>query len=99
MKYKILLSVLLAVGISGCQTMHFDRGENITSTSANSSWHHNFIFGYEATAPVMLSQRCADGTWTSVTTETSFLNALASNVVSNAVAPIWYPETVEVQCN
>jgi hypothetical protein len=46
----------------------------------------------------MLSNKCADGTWTSVTTKTSFMNAVVTNVVSNAVAPIWQPETVEVKC-
>jgi hypothetical protein len=99
MNVKLLLSVFFAVVISGCQTMHFDRGENVTSTTATSSWHHNFVLGlYEGSAPVMLSDKCADGTWTSVTTKTSFTNGVASTVVNNAVAPIWYPETVEVKC-
>ncbi|WP_299270071.1 hypothetical protein [uncultured Psychrosphaera sp.] len=99
MNVKLLLSVFFAVVISGCQTMHFDRGENVTSTTATSSWHHNFVLGlYEGSAPVMLSNKCADGTWTSVTTKTSFINAVVTNVVSNAVAPIWQPETVEVKC-
>lgn len=93
---KILLFITILV--SGCTTIHFDNGDVDSGTSVQEMWHHNYLFAVvEGSAPVNLKNECGEKEWASVKTELTFINGLASNVV-NLLGPIWYPKTVEVQC-
>ncbi len=93
-----LLSVLFIAIISGCTTIHFDRGEQSNVKKVTEEWHHNFALAlYEGSPAVDLSSECKDMTWSSVKTEKTFINAIAGGAV-NIVAPIWFPKTVEVSC-
>ena len=96
---KIILSAVIL--LSGCTTIHFDRNStldlNATKTEA---WHHNALLALvEVSDPVNLKEQCGDQTWTSVKTELTFINGLASGIINTLTAPIWYPKTVEVSCN
>lgn len=95
---KIMTAIFILV-LSGCTTIHFDNGDEPVGTGSAGKWHHNFALAlYEASAPVNLEQECAGKQWSSVKTEVTFINGLASGVV-NSLAPIWYPKTVQVSCN
>lgn len=99
MKIKTALLAVVALTLSACTTIHFDR----TASSAGSKlthqqWHHNFALAlYEGSQPVNLVEICPNGSWESVKTELSFINALASLPI-NFIGPIWYPKTVDVSC-
>lgn len=95
---KIMTATFVLL-LSGCTTIHFDNGNEPGGTENAGKWHHNFALAlYEASPPVNLEQECAGEQWTSVKTELTFVNGLASGVV-NYLAPIWYPKTVQVSCN
>ncbi len=98
---KIIECVLLAtciVFMSGCSTLHFDKGEETNSTRVVEKWHHNAVLALiEVSDPVNLRDECGEKNWVSVKTELSFVNGLSSAIV-NYLVPIWYPKTVEVSC-
>ncbi|KKO50401.1 hypothetical protein VT06_01915 [Arsukibacterium sp. MJ3] len=95
MKICIFFIALLS---SGCSTIHFKNGTDVAVNSETEKWHHNVALAlFEVSEPVNLQQECADRDWSTVTTELTFLNGLASGAV-NLVAPIWYPKTVSVSC-
>lgn len=96
---NILVIIVFLVGLlSGCTTIHFDKGENSQPTVTTQQWHHNFALAlYEGSSPVNLSQACGTGSWVSVKTELTFSNVLAG-AVADFYLPIWYPKTVEVSC-
>lgn len=95
---NVLLTVLCIIFLGGCSTIHFDKGEQVKSSTTTKLWHHNFAFAlYEGSPVVDLKTQCGPGPWVSVKTEMSFLNGLSSSAV-NWVGPIWYPKTVEVSC-
>lgn len=97
MKNKLLLAMIVVV-TSACTTIHFDNGDVSGSSTTKEKWHHNVALGlYELSDPINLKNECGAGQWTSVKTELTFINGLASGVV-NAFLPIWYPKTVEVSC-
>lgn len=99
MKFKTGLLAALALTISACTTIHFDRTPSVAGSSqTHQQWHHNFALAlYEGSKPVNLVEICPNGNWQSVQTELSFLNGLASLPV-NLLGPIWYPKTVDVTC-
>ncbi|PHS15343.1 MAG: hypothetical protein COA86_14095 [Kangiella sp.] len=93
-----LIGAILIMAVSGCSTIHFDRGEQVTAKKVTQEWHHNFALAlYEGSPAVDLNSECRDMKWSSVKTETTFVNGIAGGAV-NLVAPIWYPKTVEVSC-
>lgn len=102
MSIKLFFPSFLLIVLTACTNIHFDNTSvaNIDNqTRQSSQWHHNFVFGlYEGSDAVDLSTHCLDGQWQSVHTYESFSNGMVELVV-NQVAPIWYPKTVEVQCN
>lgn len=94
------LALILIVILSGCTTIHFDNGnvDNGGSEVINEQWHHIMALDlYELSDPVSLEQSCKENSWSSVKTELTFLNGLAS-FGGNLLAPIWYPKTVTVHC-
>mgnify|MGYP000409786742 CR=1 FL=1 len=97
---KKILAIFVIL-LSGCTTIHFDRNENLDLNATKSeTWHHNIVFSLvEVSDPVNLKQECGDQEWSSVKTELSFLNGLASGITGIVVPYIWYPKTVEVSCN
>ena len=97
---RILLSILAVVLTSGCTTIHFDNGsvDNLKTTIETEDWHHNVALDlYELSKPVVVSDKCKNKEWVTVTTEETFINGLAASVVNNA-GPIWYPKTIRVTC-
>jgi hypothetical protein len=99
MRKSGLLPVILLVLVSGCTTIHFDNGDTSNPSTVKTQWHHNVVLAlYEVSDPVNLKEECGSEQWTSVKTELSFINGLASSAV-NFFIPIWYPKTVEVSCN
>jgi hypothetical protein len=96
MRY-LLVAVLFV--FAGCTTIHFDNGETSGTVSTQSAeWHHNWALDlYEGSAPVDVEEVCGENGWSSVKTERSFTQGLAS-FVANFMAPIWYPKTAEVVC-
>jgi hypothetical protein len=92
--------VFLAISIllSGCTTIHFDNGSIDTNAQVQEKWHHNYLFALiEGSAPINLENECEDKEWSSVKTELSFINVLASFPV-NLLGPIWFPKTVDISC-
>lgn len=99
MKVNKLLSVLTVVLVSGCTTIHFDKGEPTQAKKTTQLWHHNFALSlYEGSSVVDLSKECTSSEWSSVKTELTFINGLSSGVINNTVGPLWYPKTVEISC-
>lgn len=95
MKTILLLSVIF---LASCTTIHFDNGGQPEGQAKAEEWHHNFGLAlYEASEPVNLKNKCQNTEWTSVKTEVSLINGLASGAV-NGVGPIWYPKSVQVSC-
>jgi hypothetical protein len=95
MKYLI---ILVSIFMTGCHTIHFDKGEPSESSVSYERWHHNFALDlYEGSAPVNPKERCGEKEWTSVKTELSFVNGLATNV-GTMILPLWYPKTASVSC-
>ena len=83
---------------TGCTTIHFDNGNVSSPSTVTEKWHHNAVLALiEVSEPVNLKNECSSGDWSSVKTQLSFLNGLASSFV-NQLGPIWYPKTVEVSC-
>lgn len=96
MRNFVLACALLP--LSACTTIHFDNGDTGGGVANSPEWHHNFALAlYEASSPVILSEACEGGRWSSVKTETSFLNGLAGGAV-NSLGPIWYPKSTQVTC-
>ncbi len=96
---KLIAVALFSLAATGCSTIHFDKSAPVTGQATKSQWHHNFAFAlYEGSAPVDAKAICAQQSWTSVKTELTFANGLAS-IPSNVLGPIWYPKTVTVSCN
>lgn len=95
MKFSIIIFLLL---LSGCTTIHFKNGPDTPVTNKTEQWHHNAVLALvEVSDPVDLTEECVDKEWSTVTTELTFFNGLASGVV-NLIAPIWFPKTVTVTC-
>ncbi len=94
---KILITAVIL--LSGCTTIHFDRSDTMDlNATQKTSWHHNaFLALAEISDPVNLEQKCGEQEWTSVKTELTFMNGLASGFI-NQIAPLWYPKTVTVSC-
>lgn len=93
--------ILLTLSLSGCSTIHFDRGQPVDPrlTDSQKTWHHVIAADLvEVSDPVNPQARCGQRSWQSVKTETTFFNGLASSLV-NVFGPIWYPQTVVVECN
>lgn len=98
MKKIMAINLALVSLLSGCTTMHFDKGENVQASVTIEKWHHNFALSLvEGSQPVNPVQECVNTSWVSVKTELSFLNALGSGA-ANQLGPIWYPKTVEISC-
>lgn len=97
MKYFAL--VLASFAMSACTTIHFDNGEVDTSKQPKvEKWHHIVALDLvEVSDPVDPEAICEGEQWSSVQTEKTFLNGLASSAV-NVFIPLWYPKTVEVTC-
>ena len=58
-------------------------------------WHHGLVWGIaELSGPYDLAHVCPRG-WSSIKTETSFLNGLTSAVTSG----VYSPQTITVQCS
>lgn len=99
MRRLTALMMALAVTLSGCSTIYFDKGKGVTPTDTSERWHHNIAFDvYEASAPVDPKQECGDKSWVSVKTERGFLNWLAAVPVNSFIPFLWYPKTVEIGC-
>ncbi|NRB37053.1 MAG: hypothetical protein HRU20_01140 [Pseudomonadales bacterium] len=90
---------LLALALSGCTSIHFDNGADLTQdTTPIEQWHHGWALDlYEGSEPVNIQQECHGQEWTTVKTELTFLNGFSSTV-ANLLAPIWYPKTVTISC-
>jgi hypothetical protein len=94
-----LLSIFAVILISGCSTIHFDKGEQAQVNQKSQLWHHNFVFALIEGSPVVNpTKECAGTPWSSVTTELTFINGLSGFVVNTLAGPIWYPKTVEISC-
>jgi Bor protein len=99
MKTSTAMMMALAVTLSGCSTIYFDKGKSVTPTEVSERWHHNLAFGlYELSDPVDPKQACGDKSWVSVKTEYSFINWLAAFAVGGVAPAVWYPRTVEIGC-
>ena len=98
-KSLIGLAAMITV-LSGCSTMHFDNGSQVTTGSTIDSWHHNAFFALaEISDPVVLSERCRNDDWSTVRNEQTFLNGLAGGAVGAITRiPLWTPQTVAVTC-
>lgn len=95
---NILLSALCITFFTGCSTIHFDKGEQVSPNQTTQLWHHNYALSlYEGSSVVNLQKECGNAPWVSVKTELTFINGLAGGAV-NMLGPIWYPKTVEVSC-
>ncbi len=95
MKYSVIALMLI---LSGCTTIYFENGTDISGETLAPEWHHGFAFDlYEASAPVNLEEECDGDDWASVKTEVSFINGLAASAI-NWLGPIWYPKTTQVTC-
>lgn len=93
-----IITIIAVMFLSGCTTIHFDNGDGSEGQPSTEKWHHNFALSlYEGSKPVNLERECAGQQWSSVKTELSFINGLASGAV-NLLGPIWYPKTVQVKC-
>ncbi|MBL4763804.1 MAG: hypothetical protein JKX67_00760 [Colwellia sp.] len=99
MKVNKLFSVLAVVLVSGCSTIHFDKGEQIQAKKTTQLWHHNFALAlYEGSSVVDPAKECTNAEWSSVKTELTFINGLSGGVANAVVGPLWYPKTVEISC-
>lgn len=103
MNNKTILSMIFTLLISGCSTMHFDKGEKseaVKASQVTESWHHNFFFAlFEASSPSDPIKECNNAEWSSVKTEVSFINGLTGGLVNGALMfPLWEPQTVEISC-
>ena len=96
---KTILLITAMMTITGCSTIHFDNGIPAPNPSSISSkWHHNVALGLmEISQPVNLKKECQSKQWSSVKTELSATNGLASIIINSAL-PLWYPKTVTISC-
>lgn len=99
MNIKTGLAGFACLIMAACSTIHFDRNNTSTAgVETYQQWHHNFFFAlYEGSKPVNLVEICPQNSWQSVKIEVTFLNALAA-IPANYFAPIWYPQTVDMNC-
>ncbi len=96
---KLIAIAMVSLASVGCSTIHFDKSAPVAATPTQTQWHHNFAFAlYEGSQPVDVKSACGQQSWTSVTTELTFLNGLAS-APANLFVPAWYPKTVSITCN
>jgi len=94
---KIIL--IVAICLSGCTTIHFDRDSAVKGQVSAPLWHHIGVISLvEFSAPVNLDDQCGEKEWDSVQTEQNFLNVLASMVGSAVIPALWSPKSVEVTC-
>lgn len=101
MRTSIAMMMALAVTLSGCSTIYFDKGKNVAPTIVSERWHHNVAYGlYELSDPVDPKRACGGNSWVSIKTEVSFLNGLAAAPINNIIpfVTLWYPKTVEIGC-
>ena len=76
---KLIAVTLFGLVATGCSTIHFDRTTPVSGQVTKQQWHHNFGFAlYEGSAPVDAKSICGQQSWTSVKTELTFVNGLAS---------------------
>lgn len=69
-------------------------------------WHHNVVQGLIEISPAVdLNVQC-QGNWASVTTQQTFINAVASSAVASALqatagvgVSLWNPQTVSTVCS
>ena len=93
------IALIIALCLSGCTTIHFDNGTDVSGLANAPKWHHIGILSLvEFSAPVNLETECGNKEWNSVQTELTFLNGLASSIVNSVVPAAWSPKTVEVTC-
>ena len=101
MRKSKLISALVVILMSGCSTIHFDKGEQNSNSVKKTTqvWHHNYVFAlYEGSSVIDPSKECSNSQWSSVKTELSFINGLSGGVVNGIIGPVWYPKIVEVSC-
>ncbi|RUO23911.1 hypothetical protein CWE09_12225 [Aliidiomarina minuta] len=94
---KMITAAAVALTLSACSTIHFDRDDTAVTSPEVSQWHHNFVLAlYEASDPVDLNYACRgeDKQWSTVRTEQSFVNGLAGSFTY----ALWSPKTVAVTC-
>jgi hypothetical protein len=96
---RVVLTMLaIALLVQGCTTITFVRDPKSTRTHY-SEWHHDWILGLlEGSDPVDMHNRCNGGEWKTVTTEKSFIQSLATLVVSGIAGGVWDPHSVEYAC-
>lgn len=97
MKSFTICSALL---LTGCTSITFENGPIEHQTDVSRQWHHNAAAGLvEVSTPVNLEQVCNRKKWSSVTTKTTPLNAIAASVTNTASGvQLWTPKTVIIRC-
>ena len=79
LKILVIFSMILSFA-TGCSTIYFHNG-NTNHIIQNSEWHHDGIMRLvEFSDPVDLNSKCNSADWTSIRTEKTFINTLASSV-------------------
>lgn len=88
------------IGLSGCSTLHIDRGIDGQVVKTIEHQHRALTFDlYELDDPIDLNRMCGDLQWISIKTEKTFSNTLASTFGSLLVPGGWFPRSVIVYCS
>lgn len=90
---KLAVLVLLTLTTAACYRATVDTGLTPSGETVENSWAHAFIGGLIPPATVETAARCPAGV-ARVTTELSFLNALANAVTWGLYSPM----TIKVAC-
>lgn len=93
------IALIIALCLSGCTTIHFDNGTDVSGLANAQKWHHIGIISLvEFSAPVNLESECGNKEWSSVQTQLTPINMLAGFVAGLIVPGVWSPKSVEVTC-
>ncbi|MGE0173943.1 MAG: hypothetical protein AB7T49_14195 [Oligoflexales bacterium] len=85
---KIAYIIVLALGLSACQTIYFEKKDSGGSTEiTDSSWHHGGIFGFVQFSNPYDPKAACSGDWSAVKIEQSFVQGLLTGATYYLYAP------------
>lgn len=89
----VVLVAALSLTVTGCYHATVETGRPVSGQTIQNDWAHGFLFGLVPPSTVETAAQCPNGV-ARVSTQISFLNGLASAIVSGLYSPM----TITVEC-
>jgi len=83
----VVLVVALFLTVTGCYHATVETGRPVSGQTIQNDWAHGFLFGLVPPSTVETAAQCPNGV-ARVSTQISFLNGLASAIVSGLYSPM-----------